>query len=117
MIQSKLLRSIMRPGKRTSCFARSALLAFIAMTALGGLCYPCSGYSSTTGAGEIDGSGVRIGVSKGSTSERALTAKFKNGRIVSAENVKVAVEMLRRAELDTYATNKPTLFEMSDSMP
>src|SRR6202163_3691301 len=37
MIRSKPLRSIMRPDKSTSCFARSALLACIAMTALGGL--------------------------------------------------------------------------------
>jgi hypothetical protein len=37
MIRSKLIRSLMRPGKRTSSFARSALLACIAMTAVGGL--------------------------------------------------------------------------------
>jgi len=63
--------------------------------------------SSITGADEIDRPGIRIGVTKGSTSERTLPAKFKNARIVPAENVKVAVEML----------SKPTLFEMSDSMP
>jgi polar amino acid transport system substrate-binding protein len=68
-------------------------------------------------ADEMDRPGVRIGVTKGSTSERTLPAKFKNAKIVPAENVKVAVEMLGRGELDTYATNKPTLFEMSDSMP
>ena len=73
--------------------------------------------SSIARADEIDRPGVRIGVTKGSTSERTLPAKFKNARIVAAENVKVAVEMLSRGELDTYATNKPTLFEMSDSMP
>ena len=220
MIRSRLLRSLKRPGKRTSCLARSALLAFIAMTALGGLSadagtlkellaptgslrvgvYPGSptsmvvdpatkqshgltydlgqefakrlkvpaeyitfqrvadvisamkngevdftvtnatptrandvsfsptlvsvelGYlvpanSSITRADEIDRPGIRMGVTKGSTSERTLPAKFKNAKIVAAENVKVAVEMLSRGELDTYATNKPTLFEMSDSMP
>ena len=163
MIRSKLIRSLMRPGKRTSCLARSALLACIAITAVGGLSadagtlkellapmgslrvgvYPGSpttparandvsfgptlvsvelGYlvpanSSITRADEIDRPGIRIGVTKGSTSERTLPAKFKNARIVAAENVKVAVEMLSRGELDTYATNKPTLFEMSDSMP
>ena len=219
MIRSKLIRSLMHPGKRTSGFARSALLA-IAITAVGGLSadagtlkellaptgslrvgvYPGSptsmvvdpaskqshgltydlgqefakrlkvpaeyvtfqrvadvisamkngeidftvanatparandvsfsptlisvelGYlvpanSSITRADEIDRPGVRIGVTKGSTSERTLPAKFKNARVVAAENVKVAVEMLSRGELDTYATNKPTLFEMSDSMP
>ena len=34
-----------------------------------------------------------------------------------AESVKLAIEMLRRGELDVYATNKAILFEMSDSMP
>jgi polar amino acid transport system substrate-binding protein len=65
----------------------------------------------------IDQPGIRIGVTKGSTSERTLPAKFKNARIVPAENVKLAVELLNRGELDVYATNKPTLYEMSDAMP
>ena len=34
--------------------------------------------------------------------------------MVPAQNVKYAIQML---ELDAYATNKPTLFEMSDQMP
>jgi polar amino acid transport system substrate-binding protein len=68
-------------------------------------------------ADELDRPGVRIGVTKGSTSERTLPAKFKNAKIVAAENVRVAIEMLNRGEIDSYATNKPTLFEMSDSMP
>jgi polar amino acid transport system substrate-binding protein len=66
---------------------------------------------------ELDRPGVRIGVTKGSTSERTLPAKFRDAKVIPAENVKVAVEMLKRGELDTYATNKPTLFEMSDAMP
>jgi len=66
---------------------------------------------------EIDRPGVRIGVTKGSTSERTLPARFKNATIVPAESVKLAIGMLSRGELDVYATNKPTLFEMSDSMP
>jgi polar amino acid transport system substrate-binding protein len=36
---------------------------------------------------------------------------------VPAENYKRGIEMLEHAEIDTYATNKPTLFEMSDQMP
>jgi polar amino acid transport system substrate-binding protein len=67
--------------------------------------------------GELDQPGIRIGVTKGSTSERTLPAKFKNAKIVAAENVRVAVGMLSGGDLDTYATNKPTLFEMSDAMP
>jgi len=51
--------------------------------------------SLITRADEIDRPGVRMGFTKGSTSERTLPAKFKNAKIVPAENVKVAVEMLR----------------------
>jgi polar amino acid transport system substrate-binding protein len=68
-------------------------------------------------ADEIDRPGVRIGVTKGSTSERTLPARFKNATIVAAESVKLAIGMLDRGEIDLYATNKPTLFEMSDAMP
>lgn len=68
-------------------------------------------------ADEIDRLGVRIGVTKGSTSERTLPARFKNATIVPAESVKLAIGMLGRGEIGVYATNKPTLFEMSDAMP
>jgi polar amino acid transport system substrate-binding protein len=69
------------------------------------------------GTDEIDRPGIRVGVTKGSTSERTLPARFKNARIVPAENVKVVLDMFKRGEIDAYATNKPTLFEISDSMP
>ncbi len=73
--------------------------------------------SPINGVNELDRPGVRIGVTKGSTSERTLPAKFMNAKIVAAESVKLAIGMMDRGELDAYATNKPTLFEMSDSMP
>jgi polar amino acid transport system substrate-binding protein len=73
--------------------------------------------SSLTSAGELDRAGMRIGVTKGSTSERTLPAKFGQARVVPAENVRTAIGMLNDGALDVYATNKPTLFEMSDSMP
>jgi polar amino acid transport system substrate-binding protein len=68
-------------------------------------------------AEDIDRAGIRIGVTKGSTSERTLPARFKNATIVAAESVKLAIGLFERGEIDVYATNKPTLFEMSDSMP
>ena len=73
--------------------------------------------SSILRADEIDRPGVRIGVTKGSTSERTLPARFTNATIVPAESVELAIGMLNRGEIDLYATNKPTLFEMSDAMP
>lgn len=66
---------------------------------------------------ELDRPGLRIGVTKGSTSERTLPAKFKQARVVPAEYFHTAIDMLNSGELDVFATNKPTLFEMSDSMP
>jgi polar amino acid transport system substrate-binding protein len=66
---------------------------------------------------DIDKPGVKIGVTKGSTSERTLPAKFKSATVVPAESVKGVIAMFGRGEIDLYATNKPTLFEMSDQMP
>src|SRR5260370_1281853 len=110
MIRSNLLRPLPRATTRATRLARSALLACIALAAMGAL-------SANARADDLARPAVRIGVTKGSTSERTLPARFKNAKIVPAESVKLAVGMLGRGELDTYATNKPTLFEMSDSMP
>jgi polar amino acid transport system substrate-binding protein len=73
--------------------------------------------SSIAEADAIDRSGIRLGVTKGGTSERVLSAKFSHAKIVPAESVKLAIEMLRSGELDVYATNKAILSEMSDAMP
>jgi polar amino acid transport system substrate-binding protein len=68
-------------------------------------------------ASDVDKSGMRIGVTQGSTSERTLPKLLANAAVVPAQNVKYAIQMFERRELDAYATNKPTLFEMSDQMP
>jgi polar amino acid transport system substrate-binding protein len=73
--------------------------------------------SSISLASEMDRPGLRIGVTRGGTSERVLTAKFKDAKIIAAESVKLGAEMLGRGELDVYATNKAILSEMSDKMP
>jgi polar amino acid transport system substrate-binding protein len=68
-------------------------------------------------ASDVDKSGMRIGVTQGSTSERTLPKLLSSATVVPAQNVKYAIQMFERRELDAYATNKPTLFEMSDQMP
>jgi hypothetical protein len=104
---SATLRAIMPPDA-----TRRALFACVMIGALGVL------HARADGEKELLARpGVRIGVTKGSTSERTLPTRFRDAKVVPAENVKIAVEMLNRGELDTYATNKPTLFEMSDAMP
>jgi polar amino acid transport system substrate-binding protein len=65
---------------------------------------------------EVDRPGMRIGVTKGSTSERTLPARFQHATIVPAQNLREAIDMLNNGQLDVYMTNKPILYEMSDAM-
>jgi polar amino acid transport system substrate-binding protein len=73
--------------------------------------------SSITATDQIDGPGIRIGVTKGGTSERVLSAKFKNAKFLPAESVAAAINSLRNSELDVYATNKAILFQMLAALP
>ena len=73
--------------------------------------------SSITATEQIDGPGIRIGVTKGGTSERVLSAKFKNAKFLPAESVPAAINALRNGELDVYATNKAILFQMAEALP
>jgi polar amino acid transport system substrate-binding protein len=66
---------------------------------------------------DLDKPGIRIGVTQGSTSQRTLPNILPNATVMPAQNTGRAIEMLGDGELDAFATNKPTLFEMSDRMP
>lgn len=61
--------------------------------------------------------GVRIGVTQGSTSQRTIPDMLPKAVLVPARNSGHAIEMFERREIDLFATNKPTLFQMSDQMP
>jgi polar amino acid transport system substrate-binding protein len=61
--------------------------------------------------------GLRVGVTQGSTSQGTIPEMLPSATVVPAQNSKHAIEMFERRELDLFATNKPTLFEMSDRMP
>ena len=73
--------------------------------------------SPITTFSDVDKHGVRVGVTEGSTSQGTLPKILPNATVVPAQNLKRAIEMFERRELDLFATNKPTLFEMSDQMP
>lgn len=80
------------------------------------------GYLVPAGSGiralvEVDHVGIRVGVSEGSTSETTLSREFRNATVVRTPSLKAAVAMLATGKLDTFATNKATLFEMSDDLP
>jgi len=66
---------------------------------------------------DVDRPGVRVGVAQGSTSQGTLGRQFKNAKIVPAASLAQAREMFKSAAIDTFATNKGILFEMSDGLP
>ena len=73
--------------------------------------------SPITTIADVQKAGLRVGVTQGSTTQGTIPKILPNATLVPAQNFKRAVEMFEHGELDTYATNKPTLFEMSDQMP
>jgi polar amino acid transport system substrate-binding protein len=93
--------------------ARAAVVTFSQPLLTIELGYLVTAGSSVTSIADVQRSGIRIGVTQGSTSQGAIPKLLPNATVVP----KRAIEMLGRGEIDTYATNKPTLFEMSDQMP
>jgi len=65
---------------------------------------------------EIDRAGVRVGVSEGSTSEATLSRQFRNATVVRTASLKAAIDLLAQGKLDAFATNKATLYEMSNDL-
>jgi polar amino acid transport system substrate-binding protein len=66
---------------------------------------------------DVDKPGLRVGVTQGSTSQGTIPALLPNATVVPAQNAARAIEMFCCREIDLFATNKPTLFQMSDQMP
>ena len=97
--------------------ARAAVVTFSQNLLTIELGYLVAARSSITAIADIQKPGLRIGVTKGSTSQGTIPKMLPNATVVPAENYKRGIEMLEHGEIDTYATNKPTLFEMSDQMP
>jgi len=97
--------------------ARAAVVTFSPTLLTIELGYLVAANSSVTSIADVQRQGIRVGVTQGSTSQGAIPKLLPNATVVPAQNYKRAIEMLGRGEIDTYATNKPTLFEMSDQMP
>jgi polar amino acid transport system substrate-binding protein len=66
---------------------------------------------------EIDVAGRRIGVTAGSTSDATLSHDLKTAQIVRASTLKDGVALLASHEIDAFATNKASLFEMAGQLP
>lgn len=66
---------------------------------------------------EIDRPGVRVGVSRGSTSQATLGRELRHAAVVPAATLDEARAMLQAGSLDAFATNKAILHEMADRLP
>ena len=66
---------------------------------------------------DIDKQGVRVGVPRGSSSDGVLSRELKSAEVVRAATVGSAAEMMAAGQLDAFATNKATLFEMAQKVP
>ena len=73
--------------------------------------------SAIRGVNEVDKPGVRVGVSQGSSSQAALGKSLTQAKLVAADSVKKAQDMLRQGEIQTFATNKAILNEMAQGLP
>ena len=65
----------------------------------------------------IDIGGFRVGVTTGSSSDAVLSRDLKSAEIVRAATIAAAVDMMAAGQLDAFATNKATLFEMIEKLP
>jgi len=80
---------------------------------LGFLVVPGSPVSSIADANRP---GMRIAVTRGSTSQTTLPRILPNATIVPAPTLKAAGEMLAAHSIDAYATNKVILYELSTTV-
>jgi len=97
--------------------ARAAIVAFSQTLLTIELGYLVPAASPIAAIADVEKPGIRVGVTQGSTSQGTIPKLLPNATVIPAPNYKRAIEMLERGEIDVYATNKPTLFEMSDQMP
>jgi len=66
---------------------------------------------------DIDKPGVRVGVTKGSSSDGVLSRDLKSAEVARAVTVGAAADMMAAGQLDAFATNKATLYEMAEKLP
>ncbi len=66
---------------------------------------------------DIDTEGRRVGVTARSTSDATLSRDLKKASVVRATTLKDGVGLLSSGQIDAYATNKASLFEMEAQLP
>jgi polar amino acid transport system substrate-binding protein len=65
----------------------------------------------------LDRAGVRIGVSRASTTQTELASIVKHATLVPMASLEEGEAALQDGRIEAYASNKAILFEMSDKVP
>jgi polar amino acid transport system substrate-binding protein len=73
--------------------------------------------SPVTALSAVDVKGIRVGVTKASSSDAALSKDLTSAEVVRAATIADALDMLKAGRLDAFATNKATLLEMTEKLP
>lgn len=66
---------------------------------------------------DADQSGVRVGVSQGSSSQGVLTQRLTQASVVPVASLTLVQSQLQAGQLDAFATNKGILFELAEKLP
>jgi polar amino acid transport system substrate-binding protein len=73
--------------------------------------------STIMNSADVDKNGVRVGVTAGSTSEATLSRNLLKAELVRVTTNQNGAELLAAGKIDAFATNKATLFDLSDKIP
>ena len=73
--------------------------------------------SALTDLRDIDMAGKRVGVTTGSTSGATLSKDLRNAEVVRAPTFNDTIALLSSRQIDAFATNKATLFEIAEKLP
>lgn len=80
---------------------------------LGYLASPKTGVSRLD---DVDKSGIKVGVTAKSTSDGFLSTHLKAATLVRENTFEDGIRQMAAGEVDIYATNKASLFEMSEKL-
>jgi polar amino acid transport system substrate-binding protein len=79
--------------------------------------YLVAASSTIRDSAEIDRAGIRIGHSRGSTTQTELAKIIRNARLGPVDSLADASRALAEGRIDAFASNKAILNEMSDGLP
>lgn len=97
--------------------ARQQLMDFGPPYLLIELGYLVQATSRIAASADIDRTSIRVGAAAGSTSEKTLSQLLTKARVVSVPTNQAGAERLSAGEIEAFATNKATLFELSARFP